>query len=298
MARTADLARLFTAVAKGDLAHARALAGEMAAAEDRAGKPTAAAALRTALVTRNGPRDLDAPATATGVALPELLMPLPRAAFDELRLPEQKRRILSEVISEHRHREELAAHGLSPRSKLFFYGPPGCGKTFAARALASALDWPVFVVRFDALLGAFLGQTSLRLREVFRFAGSTRCVLLLDEIDAVGRIRGKATDIGELDRVVITLMQQLDLVEPAGMVIAASNVPQQLDPALDRRFDVRLEFPRPSTTALRSYVRDAAQQRGVEVLNGARHELGRAKTFADVEQILSAEHRRLVLRGV
>lgn len=298
MPRTADLARLFSAVAQGDVVRARALAAAIAEGEDRAGKPTAAAALRTALVTRNGPRDLEVSHAAVNVSLAELLTPLPPAQFADLRLPDRKRRVLAEVIAEHRHRAALEAHNLAPRSKLFFYGEPGCGKTFASRALGTELGWPVLVVRFDALLGAFLGQTSLRLREVFRFAASTPCVLVLDEVDAVARMRGQATDIGELDRVVITLMQQLDLVQPAGMVIAASNVPQHLDPALQRRFDVRLDFPRPSGSALRTYARDIASERGVAVLNGARHELAAAKTFAEVEQILLAEHRRSVLRGV
>ncbi len=298
MPRTADLARLFSAVAQGDLGRARALATGIADAEDRAGKPSAAVALRTALVTRNGPREQEPPPSVTNATLPELVTPLEPASFAELRLADRKRQILSEIVAEHRHRDALEVHGLAPRSKLFFFGPPGCGKTFAARALAAELGWPALVVRFDALLGAFLGQTSLRLRDVFRYAAATRCVLVLDEIDAVGRTRGQVTDIGELDRVVISLMQDLDLERPAGMLVAASNVPHQLDPALARRFDVRLEFPRPTATALRSYARDAARQRGIGVLNGARHELGRAKTFADVEQVLSAEHRRHVLRGV
>lgn len=298
MSRTADLARLFAAVAHGDLHRARALATDIAEAEDRAGKPGAALSLRKALTTRNGARDADAPLASAAAVMPDLLTPLPPAAMADVRLTAPRRRLLAEVVNEHRHRGALQANGLEPRSKLFFHGPPGCGKTLAARALATELGLPAFVVRFDTLLGAYLGQTSLRLRETFQFAASQQCVLLLDEIDAVGRTRGKATDIGELDRVVISLMQQLDLVHPAGIVIAASNVPDELDPALRRRFDLALEFPVPSASALTEYTRKAARARGIPIVNGISHKLASAKTFAEAEQILVDEHRRLVLRGV
>ena len=230
--------------------------------------------------------------------MPDFLMPLAPAALTDVRLTPQRRRVLMEVVSEHRHRVVLQANGLRPRSTLFFHGPPGCGKTLTARALATELGLPAFVVRFDALLGAYLGQTSLRLRETFQFAASRQCVLVLDEIDAVGRIRGKATDIGELDRVVISLMQQLDLVRPAGLIIAASNVPDELDLALRRRFELSIEFPAPSPSALMEYSKKLARSKRIPIVNGVSQKLASAKTFAAAEQILSDEHRRRILRGV
>jgi SpoVK/Ycf46/Vps4 family AAA+-type ATPase len=165
-------------------------------------------------------------------------------------------------------------------------------------ALGEELALPVFVVRFDGLVGSYLGQTGIRLREVFRFAEATPCVLLIDEIDAVGRRRGKLSDVGELDRVVVSLMQQLDLVQPAGLLVAASNIPDELDQALLRRFDFILEFPKPSRDALSSYAKKQADSRGIKLVNGVRHELASAKTFAEAEQIIQVEHRRIILRDV
>jgi SpoVK/Ycf46/Vps4 family AAA+-type ATPase len=297
MPRTDDLARLFNAVAQGDLPRARVVAEEIAAHEERAGKPGAASSLRKALVTRDGPRDLEASLLSEArLVAPDWLTPVPASSLDAVKLPRTLRAALVEVATEHRHRDLLRKHGLAPRNRLLFHGPPGCGKTITARAVAGELGLPVFVVRFDALLGAYLGQTSARVNEVFRFAAANECVVLIDEIDAVGRRRGHASDVAELDRVVISLMQLLDLVRPAGLIITASNVPTELDPALVRRFDFVAEFPAPGRKELSEFAKRTARTRGVEVVNGVTHALASATTYAEVEGIIVGEQRRLLLR--
>lgn len=297
MPRTDDLARLFSAVANGDLPRARAVARDIADHEERAGKPGSAESLRKALVTRNGAHEEDLPSLPVArIAAPDVLTEVPTTALADVKLVAPVRAALVEVIREHRQRDLLRQHQLEPRNRLFFHGPPGCGKTVTARAVAGELGLPAFVVRFDALLGAFLGQTSMRVYEVFRFAASTECVVLIDEIDAVGRKRGHATDVAELDRVVISLMQLLDLVRPAGLIIAASNVPEDLDPALLRRFDLVADFPAPPRKALLDFARKTAKSREVPVANGVAHALGAASTYAEVEGIIIAEQRRIILR--
>ncbi|KYF79941.1 hypothetical protein BE11_41920 [Sorangium cellulosum] len=302
MARISNLAKLFHAVSVRDWTAARLLAEEIAEAEEKAGHHGAAARLRGALV-QTGPR-ADEPGSGQPLesllaVQPDLLTVLPPSgALGDVTLPREARAQLEEVLREHRNKSRLLAHALSPRSRLFFHGPPGCGKTLTARALGTELGLPVFVVRFDALVGSYLGQTSLRIREVFRFAEVRACVVLIDEIDAVGRRRGKTTDIGELDRVVISLMQQLDLSRPAGLLVATSNIPDELDVALLRRFDLTLEFPAPGSAEILAFARREASKRGIQLINGVRHELASAKTFADAEQILQVEHRRILLQGV
>lgn len=301
MARISKLANLFHAVSARDWPKARLLAEEMVAAEEKAGHHGAAAKLRGALV-QTGPRademEGGQPLPSFAAVQPDLLTVLPSSGpLGDVTLPKERRALLDEVLHEHRNKGRLLAHGLLPRSRLFFHGPPGCGKTLTARALGAELGLPVFIVRFDALVGSYLGQTSLRIREVFRFADVNPSVVLIDEIDAVGRRRGKTTDIGELDRVVISLMQQLDLARPAGLLIATSNIPDELDIALLRRFDLSMEIPAPSPAEVLAFARQQADKRGIPWINGIRHDLASAKTFADVEQILQGEQRRALLRG-
>lgn len=301
MARISVLTRLFSAVAAKDWERAQSLAKAIADAEERAGHHGAASALIGALSVTGPKTEQIAPLeTLSSIQMlqPHVLARLPHARIDALELPEAVRRALLEVVKEQKHKNLLAESGLQARSRLFFHGPPGCGKTVTARAIGAELGLPVFVVRFDALVGSYLGQTGLRLSEIFRFAEAQACVLLVDEVDAVGRRRGKASDIGELDRVVIALMQQLDLVRPAGIIIAASNLIGELDPALLRRFELTLEFPAPSPSALQAYAKRQAAARGVKLVNGVRHELSTAQSFADVDETMQTEQRRIILRDV
>ena len=303
MAKISDLTSLFTAVSVGDWVQARVLAETIVASEEQAGHHGAAATLRGAL-TATGPR----PERHNGhggqssplSGLPsDLLTTLSSTALLlDVKLPPSARKILNEVVQENRYRGQLLNHSLRPRNRLFFHGPPGCGKTMTAVALGNELRLPVRVVRFDVLVGSYLGQTAMRVHEVFRYAEAHACVLLIDEIDAVGRRRGKVSDVGELDRVVISLMQQLDLVEPAGLIVAASNIPEELDPALLRRFDSVVAFPSPSKSEIRAYVRQEAMKRGVKLANGVRQELASATTFADAQRIIEVEQRRAILRRV
>lgn len=296
MPRIDDLVRLFLAVAQDDLAKARVLANAIAEREEHTGKPGSAAALRKALVTHNGAQAVrEVPMLARGIA-PDLLTQVQPVRLDDVKLTQPLRISFDELINEQRHRERLRQYGLEPRNRLFFHGPPGCGKTLTARALAGALGLPVYVVRFDALLGAFLGQTAARLHEIFRFAASNASVVVIDEIDAVGRQRGHSIDVAEIDRVVISLMQQLELIRPAGLIVGASNIPENLDAALVRRFDLVLAFPAPNEKDLKDFGNALAKARGVRLVNGVVNELASAQSYADVERVIISEQRRIILR--
>lgn len=300
MTKISELSSLFHALSSEDWRGARVAAEAIASAEARAGHHSAAARLRGAL-SSTGPR-ADAEGGAVGiptlVGMPEMLSRLPEADLADVELTKTARDAVQEILKEHQHRSKLLAHDLRPRSRLFFFGPPGCGKTLTARALGTSLRVPTFVVRFDALVGAYLGQTSIRLREVFRFAEAQPSVIVIDEIDAVGRQRGRSADVGEMDRVVISLMQQLELVQPATLLIAASNLVEHLDPALLRRFDLTLEFPQPSQAQLAAFAESEAKARGLKLGKPVRVELAKTKTFAEVEKLLESEHRRSLLRNV
>jgi len=143
-------------------------------------------------------------------------------------------------------------HGFQPATKLLFCGPPGCGKTLCAEIIASELGLPLLYTRFDAIVSSYLGETAANLRKVFEYASSSRWVVLFDEFDAIGKARDDAAEHGELKRVINSFLQLLDGFTAPSILIAATNHEQLLDPALWRRFDEILVFPRPSVHEIRS----------------------------------------------
>lgn len=176
------------------------------------------------------------------------LIELSEGAYDfaDLTLAPSLRAELDRIINERRSADLLKTHGVRPISKLLFCGPPGCGKTAVAGALAKVLYLPLAVVRFDAVVSSYLGETAANLRKVFDFARSRPCVLFFDEFDAIGKHRTSADEHGELKRVVNSFLQLLDGFHAETLTIAATNHQGLLDSALWRRFDEILFFPKPT----------------------------------------------------
>jgi SpoVK/Ycf46/Vps4 family AAA+-type ATPase len=199
------------------------------------------------------------------------------------------------VLREWRHRGKLDAAGVTRRTKFLFHGPPGCGKTITARALGGEMSLPVMVVRFDGVVGSYLGQTAARLRELFRYAEAVPSVLVLDEIDALAQRRGNPRDVGELDRVVVSLLQELEHSMPQGIVVASSNLPRALDDALWRRFDLVLDFPVPSAAQILAFARKRQVALGRRPGRDLARRLRRSRSYADAERVVTDMHRREIL---
>jgi SpoVK/Ycf46/Vps4 family AAA+-type ATPase len=185
-----------------------------------------------------------------GEALVQVVQP--RADSNRVILAPEPRAQIERVVSEHSQRLKLAKYGYLPKSKLLFWGPPGCGKTLTAHLIASQLGLPLGVVRLNTLITSFLGETASHIQRVFDLAQSTPMVLLLDEADAVAKDRDDSNDVGELKRVVNSLLQAMDSFQSAeSVVIAASNHQYLLDDALWRRFDDVVVFPMPAPAQLK-----------------------------------------------
>ena len=172
----------------------------------------------------------------------------------DLILPDGPRAALDRVMAENYSAAALLARGLRPTNRLLFRGPPGCGKTVAAGGVALALGIPFAVTRLDGLITGYLGSTAKQLRKVFDFARNQGpMVLFLDEIDALGRSRASSGehDVAEMKRVtnsLLVMLEEFRVQAKPSLVIAATNHEQMLDPALERRFDKVVTFPRPTGT--------------------------------------------------
>ena len=161
-------------------------------------------------------------------------------------LPRELSQLVNNFIKEWEHAEELGSAGVSPTRSLLVYGAPGTGKTHLALWIARQLNLPVVLARLDGMISSFLGTTSRNIGSLFDFAERYQCVLLLDEFDAVAKLRDDPHEMGEIKRVVNTILQRLDQRHESGLTIGITNHEQLLDPAVWRRFQVQIRMPSPT----------------------------------------------------
>ncbi|WP_197171348.1 AAA family ATPase [Novipirellula aureliae] len=177
------------------------------------------------------------------------------ASTEHLVLDDATRERIDRVIDERRNAKKLARHGYSPKSKLLFWGPPGCGKTLTAHYLANQFNLKVGVVRLSALISSYMGDTASHLQRVFDIAQTTPMVLLFDEIDSIAKNRDDVNDVGELKRIVNSLLQAMDsFAAKESILIGASNHQYLMDPAIWRRFDDVVVFPKPTPPLRKAFI--------------------------------------------
>jgi len=155
-------------------------------------------------------------------------------------------KFLHQFCSERQRESELIASGISPSRSILFHGLPGVGKTLAAKWIATELDRPLLTLDLSAVMSSYLGRTGINIRHVLEYAKGIECVLLLDELDAIAKRRDDLGEVGELKRLVTVLIQEIDDWPESGILIAATNHANLLDPAIWRRFDLVIEFPMPT----------------------------------------------------
>lgn len=223
----------------------------LAIEEMRAAADATRALLPGEVLTRNTslPRDKETSAPLVRVLFPDeskVIAPILAPTLAEA---------IEDLLHEWRRHDRLSRYGAAPHTRCLLYGAPGVGKTELARYIARQLDLPCVEVRLDGMISSFLGTTARNIGALFDFANRYRCLLFLDEFDALAKARDDLQELGEIKRVVNTLLQCMDAREGRGFTIAATNHEHLLDSAVWRRFDARIEVPRPGEDARASMLR-------------------------------------------
>ena len=207
---------------------------------------------------------------------------------------------LEQVLIERTKFKELALANLAPTRSMLFTGLPGVGKSLAAKWLAKSLGVPLLTVDLAAVMSSFLGRTGNNIRNVLDYAKSVDCVLFLDELDALAKRRDDATEVGELKRLVTVLLQEIDTWPAHGLMLAATNHPDLLDPAVWRRFDMIVDFPLPNSSSIRAALNAWIESESdvPEAILDALPIVLSGMSFSDLKRLISQLKRNEVVAGV
>jgi SpoVK/Ycf46/Vps4 family AAA+-type ATPase len=261
MATAEQIKALVASFAAEDQDRFRAVTMQIAALSAKQGKTKLAEELRALLDEATSRRNVHVgPAQPVPIARPGrdlaglLTVDYPTTRAPDMVLAPELKGDLQRIIAEYRQRDRLRSNGLGPRRRLLLVGPPGCGKTMTARALAGECRLPLLSVQLHSLITKFMGETAAKLHLIFEAMQRTPGVYLFDEFDALGAGRDSPNDVGEIRRVLGSLLQFLEHHDSDGFVIAATNLRTMLDPALFRRFDAVLSYELPDPESVRPLI--------------------------------------------
>lgn len=231
--------------------------------------------------------------------LPLLEVRVPCRFLADVVLSDHNKSMVEEVILEQDRDEVLRSHGLRPKSKLLFCGPPGCGKSLTAEVIAGELRLELVVIRFDAVVSSYLGETAANLRKVFEFIEKGRFVALFDEFDAIAKEREDEAEHGELKRVVNSFLQMFDSYRGRSILVAATNHEGMLDRALWRRFDEIFFFDRPNAEQIRRLLELKLRSSEYDLPTDSRyfHQHMEGFSHADIERVVIQAIKQTILKG-
>lgn len=297
MARADLLLDLVRAGARGEQPLFRK-ALEALIAEERAKQHHILADRLTGYLNQSEPmKSVSPPAFRNGLTTNLFLEFGPTRRMDDLILSDIITAACKELVEEQNRSDLLRAHNLEPRHRILLAGPPGNGKTSLAEVLAAELAVPLLVVRYEAVIASYLGETAVRLSRLFDQVRTRRCVLFFDEFDVVGKERGDIHETGEIKRVVSSLLLQVDALPSYVVVVTATNHPELLDRAVWRRFQIRLELPVPTQKQTEEWFRRfedrMGEKLGMSVSTLAKNLKG--ANFSELEQFGQDIQRRYVL---
>jgi hypothetical protein len=222
---------------------------------------------------------------------------MPRRQLGDLILPPDVLQITRGLIEERQRADILRSYNLEPRNRVLLTGAPGNGKTSLAEAIAEALAIPLLAARYESIVGTYLGETANRLKKLFEYASTRKCVLFFDEFETLGKERGDAHETGEIKRVVSSLLMQIDELPSHVLAIGATNHPELLDRAVWRRFQMRVNLPGPTLDRLQDWFIKFEQRVGVSLGHapGTLAQRLSGSNFAEAEEFGATIFREYVL---
>jgi SpoVK/Ycf46/Vps4 family AAA+-type ATPase len=303
MASAAQLKALLQSHADGDDSRFYAVGLQLAAAEARKGHTDLARDLRDIVEkTRSRESHRDARTNLLHIAQPQgevsdlLTVRQADARLSDLILDKAAGAHIRRVLNEQRQLEKLKSHSLRPRQTLLLTGPPGCGKTLTASAIAGELGLPLFIVRLESLMTRYLGETASKLRMIFDAVERTRAVYLFDEFDSIGIARGSENDVGEMRRVLNAFLVFVENHRGNSVIIAATNHGHLLDRALYRRFDDLIELGLPNTElAERTFRERLAGQKSPRLDYAKLAAAAQGLSFAEITRVCEESIKDMLL---
>lgn len=246
---------------------------------------------------KNGKTATSQPILSNGTHQALLHETAPQRNLSDLVLPTGVRQACQEIVEEQHRADLLRAHSVEPRHRVLLIGPPGNGKTCLAETLAQSLGVSLLTVRYEGVVGSFLGETAGRLNKLFEHVTTRPCVLFFDEFDTLGKERGDVHDTGEIKRVVSSLLLQIDRLPSYVVVVAATNHQELLDRAVWRRFQLRLELPPPTAAQVTEWFRLAGERWKLPADLSPKSIAQRVKfeSFAEMEDFALDVVRRTIL---
>jgi hypothetical protein len=284
-----DVAKIIEGACTQDLAKVRAYASQLSEKLAEHGEKDCAKRIQQAL----GKGPVNSLSLARGAVPPlptDSESRVPTADEDrfergtvDIFLPDDAKKVIDRLVTYFKHADQLVASGVPVSCSMLMFGPPGCGKTQAAKYIASELGLPLITARMDGLISSYLGSTSKNLRSLFEHAMSRPCVLFLDEFDAIAKMRDDGRELGELKRVVISLLQNIDAMGKDHVLLAATNHEHLLDPAIWRRFTYKMQLKEPALELRRAMLKRFFRDFGSDDVTEA---------LADATDGLSGAHLR------
>ena len=221
----------------------------------------------------------------------------PKRSLEDIILNRDNRNIINELIQEHHRSELLRSYNMEPRNRVLLAGSPGNGKTSLAEAIAQSLMVPFYVIRYDGIIGSYLGETASRLKSMFDFIRTQECVLFFDEFDAIGKERGDIHETGEIKRVVSSLLLQIDRLPSYVVVVAATNHPELLDRAVWRRFQIRIELLKPDNQMIDRWIKKFEDQVKYSLQHSHKTIVSKLEgySFSEIEEFVLDIQRKYIL---